>query len=54
MIQCWVATWSYFNVELCPIFIYTRGIVINEGVKIQNRAQNSIAKEDHDKVKKDN
>ena len=43
---------SLFNVELWPVYISsTRGIATREGVKIQQRDQNSTAKEGHNSTK---
>ena len=43
---------SQFNVEFLPVYISsTRGIMTQEGVKIQQRDQNSTAKEAHNSTK---
>ena len=43
---------SLFNVEFWPVYISsTRGIATQEGVPIQQRYQNSTAKEDHNSTK---
>ena len=43
---------SQFNVEYWPVYISsTRGIATQEGVKIQQRDQNSTAKEGHNSTK---
>ena len=43
---------SQFNVEFLPVYISsTRGITTQEGVKIQQRDQNSTAKEGHNSTK---
>ena len=44
--------WSQFNVEFWPVCISSiRGIATQEGVKIQQRDQNSTAKEGHNSTK---
>ena len=51
------STWNFdpgsrFNVEFWPVYISsTRGIVTQESVEIQQRDQNSTAKEGHDSTK---
>ena len=51
------STWNFdpglqFNVEFWPVYISsTRGIATQEGVKIQQRDQNSTAKEGHNSTK---
>ena len=51
------STWNFdpgsqFNVEFWPVCISsTRGIATQEGVKIQQRDQNSTAKEGHNSTK---
>ena len=55
--QGYNSTWNFdprllFNVEFWPVYIsYTRGIATQEGVKIQQRDQNSTAKEGHNSTK---
>ena len=51
------STWNFepgsqFNVEFWPVYISsTRGIATQDGVKIQQRDQNSTAKEGHNSTK---
>ena len=43
---------SQFNAEFLPVYISsTRGLTIQEGVKIQQRDRNSTAKEGHNSTK---